>query len=68
MNWLSTCHAGGREFPPLLRVKSFILSLLAASFLMTPCVVAVRDSHTERSRINEFSRLFLSDQEASFEG
>ena len=46
------------EFPPLLRTKNFILSLLAAPFLFTPYVIAVRHSQIERSRVNFYSRLF----------
>jgi predicted metal-dependent phosphoesterase TrpH len=50
------------EFPPLLRMKNFLLSLLAAPFLFAPYVVALRHSRLERSRINYFSRLFLEQQ------
>ncbi len=53
------------EFPPLLRVKNFFLSLAAAPFLFTPYVVAVRHSRLERSRINHYSRLCLDPQSFS---
>lgn len=52
------------EFPPLVRAKNFLLSLLAAPFLITPYVVAVRHSRIERQRINHFSRLFPGNGDA----
>jgi predicted metal-dependent phosphoesterase TrpH len=55
------------EFPPLLRLKNFFLSLAAAPFLFTPYVVALRHSHIERSRINQFTRMFLGDQLTSLQ-
>ncbi len=47
------------EFPPLVRVKNLVLSLLIAPFLVTPYIVALRHTRTERHRINLFSRIFL---------
>lgn len=47
------------EFPPLLRLKNFCLSLLMTPFLVTPYIVAVRHMQNERQRINLFSRLSL---------
>lgn len=47
------------EFPPLMRLKNFFLSILAAPFLVTPYIVAVRHSRIERQRISLFSRLLL---------
>jgi len=55
------------EFPPLLRMKNFFLSLLAAPFLIAPYVAAVRHSRLERSRVNHFARLCLERQAPSFE-
>jgi predicted metal-dependent phosphoesterase TrpH len=55
------------EFPPLLRLKNFFLSILAAPFLFTPYVVALRHSRIERSRIDLFARTFLGDQASSFQ-
>ncbi len=45
------------EFSPSLRVKNFALSVVAAPFLFTPYVIAVRHSHIERSRLNAYSRV-----------
>ncbi len=53
------------EFPPLIRLKNFFLSLMAAPFLITPYVVALRHSRIERERIDRFSRLFLGNEAAS---
>jgi hypothetical protein len=53
------------EFPPLLRLKNFFLSLAAIPFLVTPYVVALRHSRLERSRINLFGRVFLERQALS---
>jgi predicted metal-dependent phosphoesterase TrpH len=50
------------EFPPLLRVKNFFLSLAAAPFLLTPYVIAVRHSRIERQRVDQFWRLFDGEQ------
>jgi predicted metal-dependent phosphoesterase TrpH len=55
------------EFPPLLRMKNFLLSLLATPFLFTPYVAALRHSRLERTRINHFARLFLEQQASCFE-
>ena len=52
---------GNGEFPPLLRMKNFVLSLLAAPFLFTPYVAALRHSRRERSRISHFERLCLEE-------
>ncbi|MGD0695467.1 MAG: PHP-associated domain-containing protein [Terriglobia bacterium] len=54
------------NFPFLDRLKSQILTLLAAPFLFTPYVVAVRHSRTERERINLYSRLLLGNQASPF--
>jgi predicted metal-dependent phosphoesterase TrpH len=53
------------EFPPFIRLKNFFLSILAAPFLVTPYIVAVRHSRIERQRINLFTRLF-SEGDASW--
>lgn len=53
------------EFPPFIRLKNFFLSVLAAPFLITPYIVAVRHSRIERQRINLFSRLFLGSEASS---
>lgn len=50
------------EFSTLARAKGFFLSLLAAPFLITPYVVAVRVSQLERQRISDFHRFFYGDQ------
>ncbi len=47
------------EFTPFLRAKTMFLCLLAAPFLFTPYLVAVRHSQVERQRIDLYSRLFL---------
>jgi predicted metal-dependent phosphoesterase TrpH len=49
------------EFSPLVRLKNFFLSLVAAPFLLTPYLVAIRHSHIERRRINDFWRIFYGD-------
>lgn len=56
---------GNGEFPPFLRLKTIFLTLLAAPFLMTPYILAVRHSRIERQRISLFSRLFLESAAAS---
>jgi len=53
------------EFPPFIRLKNFFLSILAAPFLVTPYIVAVRHSRIERQRINLFSRMFLESDASS---
>ncbi len=55
------------EFSPLLRIKNCILSVLAAPFLFTPYVIALRHSHIERSRVNLYSRLFTGAQVSQFQ-
>ncbi len=50
------------EFPPFLRAKNLLLSLLAAPFLISPYVAAVRHSRIERERIHLYSRLLLGNQ------
>jgi predicted metal-dependent phosphoesterase TrpH len=55
------------EFPPPLRVKNLALSVLAAPFLFTPYVIAVRHSHIERSRVNLYSRLVELQHESSLQ-
>ncbi len=47
------------EFPPLIRLKNFFLSLCTLPILFLPYVAAVRYTQTERQRINLYSRLFL---------
>lgn len=47
------------EFPPLLRLRNFILSVLAVPFLVAPYIAAVRHTSIERKRIKLYSRLFL---------
>jgi predicted metal-dependent phosphoesterase TrpH len=47
------------ESPPLTRLKNLFLSILAAPFLVTPYVVAIRHSRLERARMNLFSRLLF---------
>lgn len=54
------------EFPPLLRVKNFFLSLAAAPFLFTPYVIALRHSRIERQRVNLFARVVSEDSASSF--
>jgi predicted metal-dependent phosphoesterase TrpH len=49
------------EFSPLVRLKNFFLSLAAAPFLLTPYLVAIRHSHIERRRVNDFWRIFYGD-------
>ena len=50
------------EFSPQVRFKNFFLSLVAAPFLLTPYVIALRHSRIERQRVNQFWRLFYGDQ------
>jgi predicted metal-dependent phosphoesterase TrpH len=45
------------DFPPLVRLKAAVLTWMAAPFLFTPYVVALRHSRTEREHINLFARL-----------
>jgi len=54
------------NFPTLVRLKATVLTLMAAPFLFTPYVAALRHSRTERERINLFARLLLGDQASSF--
>jgi predicted metal-dependent phosphoesterase TrpH len=56
---------GNGEFPPLLRLKNFFLSILAAPFLFMPYVSAVRHTRIERSRISQFARIFTESQAAA---
>lgn len=46
------------EFRPWERLRLFFLTALAAPFLFTPYIVAVRHTRIQRSRINLFSRIF----------
>jgi predicted metal-dependent phosphoesterase TrpH len=50
------------EFPPLIRVKNFFLSILAAPFLVTPYIMAVRYTILERERVHRCSRLVIESQ------
>lgn len=50
------------DFPPAVRAKAAILTLMTAPFLFTPYIVAVRHSRIERERIELFSRLLLGAQ------
>lgn len=59
---------GNGEFPLLVRLKNVALSVLAAPFLVTPYVIAVRHSHLERSHVNQFARLLQSNEAAEFQG
>lgn len=54
------------EFSPFVRLKNFFLCILAAPFLITPYVVAVRHSRIERERIDLFSRTVPGDEASSF--
>jgi predicted metal-dependent phosphoesterase TrpH len=47
------------SFPPSVRVKAAVLTLMTTPFLFTPYIVAVRHNRIERGRINLFSRLLL---------
>ncbi len=49
------------EFHPLIRLRSFFLSIAATPFLFTPYVAAVRHMRIERERIKLFSRLLLGE-------
>ncbi len=53
------------EFPPFVRLRNIVLSLLAAPFLITPYVVAVRYSRSHRQRVNLFSQLLFGSQASS---
>ena len=53
---------GNGEFPPLIRAKNFLLSILAAPFLMTPYIMAVRYTILERARVQRCSRLVTENQ------
>lgn len=46
------------EFSASERLRLFFLTALAAPFLFTPYVVAVRHTQIQRARINLFSRIF----------
>jgi predicted metal-dependent phosphoesterase TrpH len=59
---------GNGEFPLLERMKNVVLSILAAPFLITPYVIAVRHSHMERSHVNQFARLLQRSEAAEFQG
>ncbi|HUY15023.1 MAG TPA: PHP-associated domain-containing protein [Terriglobia bacterium] len=50
------------EFSPLARLQKFFLSVVAAPFLFTPYVAAVRHSAIERSRIQQYTRLYFGSQ------
>jgi predicted metal-dependent phosphoesterase TrpH len=50
------------NFPPAIRAKAAILTLMTTPFLFTPYIVAVRHSRIERERINLFSKLLLGPQ------
>jgi predicted metal-dependent phosphoesterase TrpH len=50
------------EFSPLVRIQKLLLSIAAAPFLFTPYVAAVGHSAVERSRIQQFSRLYFGGQ------
>ena len=54
------------NFPPAVRFKAAVLTLLTTPFLFTPYIVAVRHSRIERERINLFSRLLLGNQALPF--
>lgn len=53
---------GNGEFPPLIRLKNFFLSILAAPFLLTPYIMALRYTILERERVSRCSRLLLENQ------
>ena len=50
------------SFPPVVRAKAAVLTLMTTPFLFTPYIVALRHSRIERERINLFSRLLLGPQ------
>lgn len=50
------------SFPPAVRARAAVLTLMTAPFLFTPYIVALRHSRIERERINLFSRLLLGPQ------
>ena len=54
------------SFPPSVRVKAAVLTLMTTPFLFTPYLVAVRHSRIERERINLFCRLLLGSQPLRF--
>ena len=54
------------SFPPSVRVKAAILTLMTTPFLFTPYIVAVRHNRIERGRINLFARLLLGPGAQSF--
>ncbi len=54
------------NFPPAVRIKAAILTLLATPFLFTPYIVAVRHGRIERERISLFSQLLLGSQPLRF--
>ena len=47
------------DLPALPRLKAIVLTFLAAPFLFTPYVIALRHSKTERERVRRFSRLWF---------
>ncbi len=63
-HYLAVLSIGNGELPPFLRLKTACLTLLAAPFLFTPYVMAVRHSRIERARIGHFSRLLPENQPA----
>jgi predicted metal-dependent phosphoesterase TrpH len=50
------------NFPPAVRAKAAVLTLMTAPFLFTPYIIAIRHSRIQRERINLFSRLLLGPQ------
>lgn len=50
---------GNGEFSPLTRVKNVFLSILAAPFLVTPYIMALRYTILERARVSRCSRLLI---------
>jgi predicted metal-dependent phosphoesterase TrpH len=53
------------EFPPLIRVKNFFLSVIMAPLLFVPYLAALHYAQSERQRIGLFSRLLLEPQAGS---
>ncbi|HEV2351904.1 MAG TPA: PHP-associated domain-containing protein [Terriglobia bacterium] len=54
------------NFPPAVRAKAAVLTLMTTPFLFTPYFVAIRHSRIERERINLFSQLALGSQPLRF--
>jgi hypothetical protein len=50
------------SFPPSVRVKAAVLTLMTTPFLFTPYIVALRHNRIERGRINLFGRLLTGSQ------